>query len=482
MRPTELISERPDTPGRIITDPPEAPAPQPAVEKIGRSRWVRAGLLALIGLIAAWSWLFVVSKWGPASRIDILTFKAGVTSQIMRSLMKEAHGAGHHDHTSAMISGIYATPTYYSMTEQTEDSAKYLPDKYAVFYMFEDIHMGELAKSPPAVHLRMADGRETAPFDTEVLRDSFHHRATVVRFSRIDAEGKPLFTDKTTSFELLADDHSMPNMRMDQSMQWTLPIVYPKNMKEGTPLSLPTLFALLAGLLAVLSPCLLQLTVYYTFALAGVNLNQNGSDISGARAQVIRTALYFIAGFTIVFTATGSLAGLAGQKLQTSGLMESLNRPLSIAAGIGVLALGIWVGANAGAPGLCKLPGFAKPRGESKLLDSLKMMFMGSAFAIGCSTCFGGALFISLMIYVGAVGSAALGAFALFLFSLGIAIPYLLAAFFLSRALPLLGSLQKAASGVGLVCSVVMTFFGVILITDNFHVPSNLLYRLYLGL
>jgi len=68
------------------------------------------------------------------------------------------------------------------------------------------------------------------------------------------------------------------------------------------------------------------------------------------------------------------------------------------------------------------------------------------------------------------------------LFSLGIAVPYLLAAFFLSKALPLLGSLQKASSAVGLVCSVVLTFFGAILITDNFHVPSNMLYRLYLGL
>jgi cytochrome c-type biogenesis protein len=452
------------------------------VQKIDRSRWLRAAALAFIGLVAAWSWLFVVSKWGPSSRIDILTFKAGLTSQIMRTLMKEAHGSGHHDHTSAMLSGIYATPTYYSMTEQTTDSAKYLPDKYAVFYLFEDIHMGALSKAPPGVHLRMDDGRETAPLDTEVLRDSFHHRATVVRFPRSDAQGRPLFTDTTKSFELVADDNSMPGMRMEQTMQWTLPIVYPKDVKGGTELSLPTLFGLLAGLLAVLSPCLLQLTVYYTFALAGVNMRQDVANLPGARAQVIRTALYFIAGFTIVFTATGSLAGLAGQKLQTSGIMESLNRPLSIAAGIGVLLLGIWVGANAGAPGLCKLPGFAKPRGESKLMDSLKMMFMGSAFAIGCSTCFGGALFISLMIYVGAVGSAALGAFALFLFSLGIAIPYLLAAFFLSRALPLLGSLQKAASGVGLVCSVVLTFFGVILITDNFHVPSNLLYRLYLGL
>jgi cytochrome c biogenesis protein CcdA len=150
---------------------------------------------------------------------------------------------------------------------------------------------------------------------------------------------------------------------------------------------------------------------------------------------------------------TGSLAGLAGQKLQSSGIMESLNRPLSIAAGVGVLLLGIWVGANSGAPGLCRLPGFVTLRPRSKWLDALKMMFMGSAFAVGCSTCFGGALFISLMIYVGAVGSAWLGAMALFLFSLGIAVPYLLAAFFLSRALPLLNSLQKASSGVGLVSS-----------------------------
>jgi cytochrome c-type biogenesis protein len=365
------------------------------------------------------------------------------------------------------------------MTEQTHEADKYLPDKFAVFYIFEDIHMGELPEAPPIVRLRLDDGREFSPIDTDVLRSSFHHRATVVRFSNSDAQGKPLFSDKTSSFELIAHD---PTAHLEQTMQWNLPIVYPKGLKEGTDLSMPTLFALLAGLLAVLSPCLLQLTVYYTFALAGINMQQDAKGIVGARAHVIRTALYFIAGFTIVFTATGCLAGLAGEKLQSSGLMEHLNRPLGIAAGLGILLVGILVGAKSGAPGLCRLPVFATPRPRSKWLDPLKAMFMGSAFAVGCSTCFGGALFISLMIYVGAVGSAALGASGLFLFSLGIAIPYLLAAVFLSRALPILSSLRKAAPYVGLVCSAVMVFFGVILITDNFHVPSNFLYRLYLGL
>lgn len=460
-------------------------------------RWARAGVLVLLGLVAAWSWLFVVSRWGPEQRVDILTFKSGVTSKVMRALLKPAQGPGPHAHDATEITGDYATPEYFLMTEQTEEAAKYQPEKFNVFYVFEDTHMGELPLSPPAMTLRLADGRQLSPLDSDILAHSAHHRATTFRFPNQDAQGRLFISDQSPFFELVAQEStdsrpgvvqaamvSGPAMTTAaQVMRWDLPIVYPKDL-AGTDLSLPTLFALMAGLLAVLSPCLLQLTVYYTFALAGIGMQQNLGDanLGEMRSQVIRTALQFIAGFTIVFTAAGCLAGLAGQRLQISGLMEQWNRPLGIAAGVGLLIVGVWVGSNAGAPGLCRLPISATLRTSRPWLDRLKVMFMGSAFAVGCSTCFGGALFISLMIYVGAVGSPWLGAFSLFLFSLGIAVPYLLAAYFLSRALPILNSLHRAASVVGLVCSVVLIFFGVILITDNFHVPSNLLYRLYLGL
>jgi len=462
-------------------------------------RWARAAGLILLGFVAAWSWLFVVSRWGPEQRTDILTFKSGVTSQVMRALLKPAQGTGSQSHEATSVSGVYATPEYYLMTEQTQEATKYQPDKFNVFYLFEDSHVGGLGSSPPAMALRLADGRQFSALYTTVLSNSPHHRAAVFRFPNQDPQGRLLISGEAPFFELVAQESAgggagvvhaammggtpMMSMSAAQVMRWDLPIVYPKDL-QGSDLSLPTLFALLAGLLAVLSPCLLQLTVYYTFALAGIGMQQDlvGSNISEARSQVIRTALQFIAGFTIVFTAAGSLAGLAGQQLQISGLMERWNRPLGIAAGLGLLIVGVWVGSNAGVPGLCRLPLSSALRTRRPWLDRLKVMFMGSAFAVGCSTCFGGALFISLMIYVGAAGSPWLGAVSLFLFSLGIAVPYLLAAFFLSRALPLLNSLHKAASVVGLVCSIVLIFFGVILITDNFHVPSNLLYRLYLGL
>lgn len=445
----------------------------------GTARWVKAAALILLGVVAAWSWLFFVSKWGPARRIDILTFKAGLTSKVMRTLLQPAMSEGGHNHSSAMLSGVYATPEYFAMTEQVQEAAKYVPEKFNVFYLFEDIHVGELSEAVPHLTLRLDDGRQFSPLDTDLLRDSSHHRASVVRFPAADRSGQPVIGGKVSSFQLVAHDMAAHS---EQVMQWDLPIVYPQDVNEGT-LSFPTLIALLAGLLAVLSPCLLQLTVYYTFALAGVSMQQ-GADPGLARGRVVRTALYFMAGFTIVFTAAGALAGVAGEQLQNSRILEDWNHPLAIAAGTGILLMGIWVGVNAGAPGFCRLPRVAAfGQGTRRAwLEPAKMMFMGSAFAIGCSTCFGGALFISLMIYVGSVGSASVGALALFLFSAGVAVPYLASAFFLSRALPLLGSFQRAASGIGLVCSVVLILFGVILITDNFHIPSSLLYRAYLGL
>lgn len=68
---------------------------------------------------------------------------------------------------------------------------------------------------------------------------------------------------------------------------------------------------------------------------------ERAQDFVASRARVIGTALYFIAGFTVVFTASGALAGLAGEKIQSSGIMEYLNRPLAITAGVGIVILGL---------------------------------------------------------------------------------------------------------------------------------------------
>ena len=76
---------------------------------------------------------------------------------------------------------------------------------------------------------------------------------------------------------------------------------------------------------------------------------------------------------------------------------------------------------------------------------------------------------------------ALVGAMVMFAFSLGVAIPFLLAAVFLIRTLPLLTRIQRLAPWIGFVSMITIVAFGLILITDNFHTLSDFIYP-YLGL
>ena len=108
----------------------------------------------------------------------------------------------------------------------------------------------------------------------------------------------------------------------------------------------------------------------------------------------------------------------------------------------------------------------------------LETFVSGFAIATGCLACFGGAILGVLLVYTGLLGSPLLGGLSMFVFSLGIAIPFMLAALSLSWVLPLAQKLQKATPIIGLVSAVVMLFFGLTMITGNFHVVSGWLYQL----
>jgi cytochrome c-type biogenesis protein len=69
----------------------------------------------------------------------------------------------------------------------------------------------------------------------------------------------------------------------------------------------------------------------------------------------------------------------------------------------------------------------------------------------------------------------------MFAFSLGVAIPFVLAAVFLSRTLPLLSRIQSLAPQIGLVSMIVLIAFGLVLVTDQFHALSDFIYP-FLGL
>ena len=113
--------------------------------------------------------------------------------------------------------------------------------------------------------------------------------------------------------------------------------------------------------------------------------------------------------------------------------------------------------------------------------DVASSLLVSMGYALGCTACFGGAIVATLIIYVGAIGSAAIGAGVMATFSVGVAIPFLLSAWYISRMDSVIVFLASKARAISLVSMVLIIIFGLILLTDNFHVVSDAIYP-YLGL
>ena len=93
-------------------------------------------------------------------------------------------------------------------------------------------------------------------------------------------------------------------------------------------------------------------------------------------------------------------------------------------------------------------------------------------------TCFGSAILIGMVLYVGLAGSPLVGATLLLLFSLGMGVPLVIGAMAMARVLPLLFRLEKVVPWMGLASATLIAGYGIILMTGNFMTISGWFYRL----
>lgn len=437
-----------------------------------RPGWVAAGALALLTLLLAGGWVVVALAAGKAGLREAVTNQAAAGASSAQAATRSGS-----TESGARVQVTLATPDYFEQSGQAALGGRLGADSHLVFLVSEE-HFDRSA-APPVPLLAVNGAGPLRPVGEEVLADSEHHRTRAIRFARADGEGRPLAEGGAHTLELQwpdmkpahAADHSLVN-----PLRWEDALLVSAAAPVQVPLS-PWLFlTLTAGLFAALSPCLIQLTVYYLSTLTGVSLS-SPSEGSRANGPVVRTALWFVAGVVIAYTAGGALAGVVGQQLQSAGLLGSWNRPVAVLAGLIIVGMGIYAGAAARAPMLCRLPlprltRFAQGRG------GFGNMVMGGAVALGCLQCFGGAIFASLLAYVGSLGSPLLGAGMLFLFSLGVAVPFLLAALAWSRVAPYLARLERVTPYVALASSGMMILFGALMIADRFHWVSNLVLKM----
>lgn len=384
---------------------------------------------------------------------------------LTEALRKGRTGVAYAGVTEAEITATFATPEYFVATFPDGAVETYMPQGQPVFVISESTHTESL--SDDLLDLVLSVDGKTYPTEfTEVKVSSAHHRVTLVRFG----------ADRDVIASAASMELTLPD---GQSMGWDLPIEYDV---ADTPFGIgwATVMALLAGMLASMWPCLFQLTVYFIPALAGMNMQDASGKVAlGQRVRVFKAALYFVLGFTIVYTVAGALIGYAAGQLGESALYGSAQRWLAFGAGIIVILLGLRVAAKARAPLVCKMPVLSKMAHErSGSARPWEMMVAGLAFATGCMTCFGSALVIGMVVYVGMAESALYGAAILFLFSLGMGIPLVIAGVMMAKVLPFLFKLEKMVRWMGVASALLMLSFGILLISGNYMAFAEFIYGL----
>lgn len=206
----------------------------------------------------------------------------------------------------------------------------------------------------------------------------------------------------------------------------------------------------LAGLVSFLSPCVLPLVPPYLGYLGGTTFDQL-SDKEGVPREVWRrvvlTSVFFVLGFTTVFMALGASASLVGQLIQT-WRME-----LAFAAGLVIIVFGLHF------LGVLRIPFLMvekRYQAEQQGASLLGAYVIGLAFAFGWTPCIGPILAAVLAL---AASEASLGAGVrlLAVYSLGLGIPFILAAVAIR---PFLSFMQRFRRHLGLMEKIM----GVILI------------------
>jgi len=441
-------------------------------------RSLAAALVFITTLLLASSWLVFPYFFDGETALEdasaqVVSERSANHRTLGQLLTRYADGPGEVD-----ADVLFATSVYFDRTSTPRAASRYGPDDYLIFIVNEGVHVGELPASLPRARLIIGED-EYAPADVEGPVETDHHRTTILRFDRRDVFGDPVLAETASPVRLVLQN-GWDDADTAREVVWDWPIVYPAADEGiGSPI---LVMSLAAGLLSVtLTPCLLQLIVVYVANLTGtgaVQLRSGQAVPAHVRRRILLSALAFVVGFTAFYTAAGAVIGYAGKSAQL--VFAAWSREVALGAGILVIAMGLWTGIKARAPIVCRLPA-AGLVADSYSGGYLRSMLLAAGFSLGCMVCFSGAIMATLFVYVGALGSASTGALILFVFSMGVAIPFLAAALFLSRAVTVMDWMTRYTPQVGFASMLVIVAFGLVLVFDQFHAVSDAIYP-WLGL
>ena len=223
--------------------------------------------------------------------------------------------------------------------------------------------------------------------------------------------------------------------------------------------------AFLAGLVSFLSPCVLPLVPGYVSLISGAGVEELKSQESHLLRKLMLNSIGFILGFSVVFVTLGAIATEAGQ------LLARYKSLLAQVAGVVIILFGLHL------TGVFKI----KALYTDARLHSVKggstaggAFLIGFAFAFGWTPCVGQILAVILTLSA-AQDSVTKGIFLLAVYSMGLAVPFLLTSLGVGRFLKFYSRFRTHMHAVEVGSGVLLILLGALLVFGRFTIISNYL-------
>ena len=223
--------------------------------------------------------------------------------------------------------------------------------------------------------------------------------------------------------------------------------------------------ALMAGVLSFLSPCVLPLVPSYLSFVTGMSLEdlQEGID----RRRVLVQSALFVSGFTIIFVILGAGATFLGSYML-------LNREwIARIGGVIIILLGLHL---MGAFQLVPLLREKRMHLADKPAGHVGTVLVGMAFGAGWTPCIGPVLG-AIMTMAASSAQLSTGVWLLFVYSMGLAIPFMLSALALERFLKAFSRFRRFLPAVQMASGALLVILGILLVTGTFVVLAAWLNR-----
>lgn len=212
--------------------------------------------------------------------------------------------------------------------------------------------------------------------------------------------------------------------------------------------------ALLAGVLSFLSPCVLPIVPPYLAYMSGISMRELTEGRRGPPPALV-PALFFVMGLSTVFLFLGFTASSLGR------LFTEYREPFQQVAGVVVIVMGLHF------LGLFRI-GFLQREARLNAGDRGGSAFgayvLGLAFAFGWTPCIGPILG-TIITLAATEDSVARGTTLMAFYALGLGLPFLLAAVFVTRSMVLMNRLKPWLGSVEKAMGLLLVLVGVALIT-----------------